>query len=91
MFYLVAGMAFLGLTTLSRVKHLPFIAAPPLYVFAGLLLALSPFALALPNPVNDGFLVVDPLVVIEHATEAIVIISLTSAGLAIDTSLGWRS
>ena len=87
-FYLVSGIAFFGLTVLPRVRAVPFIAAPPLYVAAGALLALTPLALSLPDPLADGPMAIDPLKVVEHASELIVIVSLTGAGLAIDTPLG---
>lgn len=89
-FYLAAGVAFFGLTVLPRVRAMPFIAAPPLYILAGALLALSPFALALPDPLGKG-ITTNPLVVVEHVSELIVIVSLTGAGLALDTAPGWRS
>ena len=86
-FYLVAGLAFFGLTIIPRQTRFPFIAAPPLYIVAGALLALSPFALPTIDPRAGEF----ALTVVEHASELIVIVSLTGAGLAIDRAVGWRS
>ena len=84
--YLVAGCGFLVLTILATVRH-GFAAAPVLYVCAGFLLALTPLALPILNPLGTGL----ELKVIEHASELIVIISLAGAGLAIDRPTGWRS
>ena len=86
-FYLVSGLAFLGLIVLPRLRRLPFLVAPPVYLAAGAALALSPFALYLPNPLAGGL----ELKAVEHATELIVIVSLTGAGLSIDTPPGWKS
>lgn len=86
-FYLVAGLAFFGLTILPRQTRLPFIAAPPLYILAGALLALSSLGL----PILDPRAGETTLRVVEHASELIVIVSLTGAGLAIDRAVGWRS
>ena len=90
LFYLISGAAFFGLTILPRLRHVPFIAAPPLYLMAGVLLALTPLMFALPDPLSHAAIEATPLAIIEHASEAIVIISLAGAGLAIDTALGWR-
>ena len=86
-FYLVAGLAFFGLTILPRLRRVPFLAAPPLYVCAGALLASSSVALPLPHPLGDEF----ARKVVEHASEIIVIVSLKGAGLAIDKRPGWRA
>ena len=61
-FFAVSGIAFLGLTVIPRIRAVPFIAAPPLYLLAGALLALSPLALPLPDPLAGGL----ALSVVEH-------------------------
>ena len=86
-FYLVAGLAFFGLAVLPRLRHVPFLAAPPLCVGAGALVALSSVALPLPHPLGSAL----DRKVIEHASEIIVIVSLKGAGLAIDKRPGWRA
>ena len=86
-FYLVSGLAFFSLIIIQLQTRLPFIAAPPLYIVIGAVLALSPFAL----PTIDPRLGDMSLLVVEHATELIVIVSLVGAGLAIDKKMGLRS
>ena len=85
-FYTVAGLGFLLLTILPAIRH-GFAAAPVIYVVAGALLALSPLALPVLDPMGSEL----EIKVIEHASELIVIISLAGAGLAIDRPVGWRS
>jgi len=86
-FYLTAGLAFFGMIIVPRIRDRLFIAAPPFYILAGAALALSPFALFLPDPLATS----TQLKIVEHATEVIVIISLTGAGLAIDKPFGWKT
>lgn len=89
--YLTLGLSFFVLTLQPAVRHLPFIAAPPLFLAAGFLIATWPAAGLLPDLVEREAFVISRTVVIEHVTELIVIVSLAGAGLAIDTGPGWRS
>jgi NhaP-type Na+/H+ or K+/H+ antiporter len=82
--YLVAGIGLMGLTTLPLVCSDKPISVPLLYVIGGGLLALSPFALPVADPLAGEF----SRFLIDHATELIVIIALAAAGLAIDREAG---
>ena len=84
--YTIIGLALLGLTALPLICGRRLISVPTIYVAAGALLALTPLAMPIPNPM-DGYV---PLRVIEHATELIVIIALAAAGLAVDREGGAR-
>jgi len=84
-FYLLFGLAFLGLTLAPAFAHTRWFNPPALYIAIGAVAAL--FGLPLITPLDDGI----GTVVIEHAAELIVIISLAGAGLAIDTPASWRS
>ena len=82
--YLVAGIGLFGLTALPQASGRRLLSVPTLYVIAGALLALSPFALPVLDP-RDGE---GARFLIEHFTELIVIIALAVAGLAVDREAG---
>ena len=84
-YYLLTGLAFLGLTLAPALSHTRWFNPPAFYIGVGALAA----ALGLPllTPL-DGELGAK---VIEHVSELIVIISLAGAGLAIDTPASWRN
>ncbi|MBH5321016.1 cation:proton antiporter domain-containing protein [Aurantiacibacter sediminis] len=82
--YLAIGLALFGLSSIPLACGKRFISVPTMYVAAGALLALTPFAVPMPDPL-DGYL---SLRVVEHATELIVIIALAAAGLAVDRQAG---
>ncbi|APE29282.1 cation:proton antiporter [Aurantiacibacter gangjinensis] len=87
--YFVLGLGLLGLTALPMVCGRRLISVPTIYVMAGGLLAFTPFAMPIPNPL-DGY---TQVLIIEHATELIVIIALAAAGLAVDRTgglAGWQ-
>ena len=89
-FYAVGGAAFFGMTFMPLLQQQKFVSVPTVYVIVGALLALSPFALPLLDPIEGGLQVK----VIEHVTELIVIVSLAGAGLAVDRRMGikrWMS
>ena len=82
--YAVVGLALFGLTlqpTLARRYHINL---PALYIGIGILAAL------IGAPVISPFGPDLMAKVLTHASEIIVIVSLTGAGLAIDTQFGWR-
>jgi NhaP-type Na+/H+ or K+/H+ antiporter len=82
--YLVAGVGLMGLTTLPLICSDRPISIPLLYVLGGALLALSPFALPVADPLAGEL----SRFLIDHATEMIVIIALAAAGLSIDRQAG---
>ncbi|WP_051881644.1 cation:proton antiporter [Parvularcula oceani] len=86
-FYIAGGTAFFGLTFLPLLQQSRFVSVPTIYVIAGALLALSPFALPFIDPRHGGL----ELVVIEHLSELVVIVSLAGAGLAVDRPTGVKS
>ena len=86
--YIVAGLAFLGMTmsALMDRPHLPSV--PILTVAAGALLALTPMAALVLDPQGAKL----ALTAFKHASELIVIIAIAGAALAIDrpgTLAGW--
>lgn len=83
-FYIIAGIAFFGLTILPLLSGLKLVSVPTLYVAVGALLAVSPLNLPVVDPLNSEL----SRLVIEHFTELIVIIALAGAGLAIDRAPG---
>lgn len=84
-FYLLFGLAFLGLTLAPAFSHTRWFNPPAIYIAIGAVAAA--FGLPLVTPFDDGI----GTTVIEHAAELIVIISLAGAGLAIDTPASWRN
>ncbi|MEL7332043.1 MAG: cation:proton antiporter, partial [Cyanobacteria bacterium J06560_2] len=79
-FYIVFGLALLGLTWLPDLKGSRFINVPLLYFLLAAILFSQSLGLPLIDPVNIKM----HTVVTEYITEIIVIISLAGAGLAID-------
>ena len=81
-YYSLIGMAFLGLTFQPALRKSLFYNIPVLYISVGVLAA----GLGLPviDPLNSQ----TELKIVEHASELIVIVSLTGAGLAIDLKMG---
>jgi NhaP-type Na+/H+ or K+/H+ antiporter len=84
-FYSAIGLALLGLSFESAFSRHRLVNMPLFFIIAGVILAV----LGLPT--------IDPrraeveTAVIEHVSELIVIISLTGAGLAIDTRMTWKN
>lgn len=84
-FYVIAGLAFVGFTVLPMLSSLRLLSVPMIYVLVGAVLAWL------------GLPVIDPMVgdlslaVVEHATELIVIVSIAGAGLAVDRPMGGRA
>ncbi|MAM88357.1 MAG: cation transporter [unclassified Hahellaceae] len=85
-FYIVTGLVFAGFTFVPLFGRSPFVTAPIVFLIAGALLALSPLALPLVDPL-ESVLSRDT---IEYLTELIVIIALAGAGLAVDREAGKR-
>ena len=83
-FYIVIGLALFGLTFQPALARYRLFNLPLLYVGVGAL--FGGVALARIDPLQGGW----QSMVIEHASELIVIISLAGAGLAIDTVAGWH-
>lgn len=83
--YGAIGLALLGLTIQPALARFRFINVPLFFVCFGALLA----GLGIPaiDPRAGGL----ATLVVEHASELIVIISLAGAGLAIDTHMSWRN
>ena len=84
-FYTVMGLALFGLTFQPALARYKWFNLPLFYVAFGML--FGGVYMARIDPLDGGW----ESVVIEHASELIVIISLAGAGLAIDTKAGWRS
>ncbi len=87
--YLVAGLAFFGLTFLPTMLGPKPVGVPVLYVAAGAALALVPVGVPLVDPRQGEF----ARALVEHAAELIVIVALMGAGLAVDRREGlfaWR-
>lgn len=85
LFYILVGVAFLGLTIKPAFSQRFFYNVPAFYILIG---ALS-IGLGLPQISPFGTEI--EAKVLEHITELIVIIALAGAGLAIDKKMGWRS
>ena len=83
--YLVAGLSLMGLTVLPLVSRGRPISIPLIYVAAGAVLALGPLALPVIDPRDTDF----QRFLIEHLTEAIVIVALSAGGLSVDRRGGW--
>ncbi|WP_442613741.1 cation:proton antiporter [Parasphingopyxis sp.] len=84
-FYTIIGVALLGLTLQPALSQYRFTNFPLFYIVIGIGLAL--IGLPALDPLDGGL----SAMVIEHASELIVIISLAGAGLAIDTKESWRN
>ncbi|MEX3014036.1 cation:proton antiporter domain-containing protein [Gymnodinialimonas hymeniacidonis] len=83
-FYLIAGMAFFGLTVLPMMCGIRLISVPTLYVAVGMVIGLLAPAMDFIDPMaGEG-----PRVLLEHMTELIVIVALAGAGLAVDRVAG---
>ena len=85
-FYIVTGLVFAGFTFVPLFGRSPFVTAPIIFLIAGALLALSPVALPVVDPLES----VLSRNTIEYLTELIVIIALAGAGLAVDREAGKR-
>lgn len=83
-FYLIAGMAFFGLTVLPMMCGLRLISVPTLYVIVGMVIGLLAPAMAFIDPLSGE----GPRLLLEHLTELIVIVALAGAGLAVDRVAG---
>ncbi|MEE4210287.1 MAG: cation:proton antiporter [Parvularcula sp.] len=84
-FYIVIGGALFFLSLRPALERFPWINVPLLYVIVGAVLVWSG------APVLDPRTDVLSAVVLQHASELIVIISLAGAGLAIDTPGNWKN
>ena len=84
-FYVLLGLAFLGLTLAPAFAHARWFNPPAIYIGIGA--AAASLGLPLLTPLDDGI----GTTIIEHSAELIVIISLAGAGLAIDTPASWRA
>ena len=82
--YALVGAALFGLTMQKPLARRFHINLPALYVIIGIMAAFVGAAVL--SPLADTL----QAKVITHASELIVIVSLTGAGLAIDTKMGWR-
>lgn len=83
--YTIVGLALFGLTLQPALSRWRIFNLPLFYIAAGILLGL--WGSAKIDPRLGGW----QSMVIEHASELIVIISLAGAGLAIDTVGTWRN
>lgn len=86
-FYIVFGLALLGLTWLPDLKGSRFINVPVLYCLLAFILFSQSLGLPTIDPVDNKV----HTVVTEYITEIIVIISLAGAGLAIDRKFRFRT
>ena len=85
LFYTILGLAFLGLTLQPALAKIRIVNVPLLYVLVGMGLAWA--GLPVIDPLDGGL----SAKIVEHAAELIVIVSLSGAGLAIDTPASWRN
>ncbi|SLN17724.1 cation:proton antiporter [Pseudooctadecabacter jejudonensis] len=83
--YTVVGLALFGLTLQPALARYRIFNLPLIYVLFGIGLAATGFAGV--DPTQGGW----RSMVVEHAAELIVIISLAGAGLAIDTRGSWSN
>ena len=83
--YALVGLALFGLTLQPALARRFHINLPALYVLIGMFAAVVIGAPAI-SPLTSMM----SAKIITHASEIIVIVSLTGAGLAIDTKAGWR-
>jgi sodium/hydrogen antiporter len=81
---LILGLAFFGLTFLTRLLSKTLISIAMVYIAVGMLLAFIFPNLPGVDPVENGLL-------IERLSELAVIISLMEVGLKLDRPFGWRS
>jgi sodium/hydrogen antiporter len=82
--FLAAGAGALLAAALPRVLSGRAFSMPLVFLAAGLLLFALPLGLPRPDPVTyRGW--------VEHVTEAVVIVSLMGAGLALNRPVGWRT
>lgn len=81
--YAAAGVAMLLAALLPRLLRSAPISLPIVFLATGVLLFSWLEWLPNPDPLANG-------AVVEHVTEACVIISLMGAGLALDRPIGWR-
>ena len=82
--YALIGAALFGLTMQKPLARRFHINLPALYIVIGVIAAVVGAGVL--SPLADEL----QAKVITHASELIVIVSLTGAGLAIDTRMGWR-
>ena len=85
--YVIAGIAFLCLAIFPIVKGTKIISAPIMFVTMGALLSMLPVNI----PLIGEVVYAENNRVFEHITELLVILSLASAGLAVDRPVGWKS
>jgi NhaP-type Na+/H+ or K+/H+ antiporter len=88
--YVIAGLALLGMASLPTLIGRTPLSLPMLYIGLGAVAFLLPGGLPALHPITDNGLTV----ALEYATELVVILSLTGAGLRIDRRPGlkaWRS
>lgn len=83
--YTVVGLALFGLTLEAALSRFRVVNLPAFYVALGALVGW--LGVSQINPLDGGW----QSIVVEHAAELIVIISLAGAGLAIDTVGSWRN
>ncbi|EAQ29159.1 Na+/H+ antiporter, CPA1 family protein [Erythrobacter sp. NAP1] len=81
------GVALVLAVALERKLARFSLSLPMVYVLAGFLITLLPVDLPSLNPASDSF---DALT-LEYVTEFIVIVSLASAGIAIDRPVSWTN
>ncbi len=77
------GLVLIGATWLPHLLKQRVLSFPIIYVGLGFLLYQLPLPFPDPNPVRLGRQT-------EHLTELVVLIALVSAGLRIDTPIGWK-
>ncbi len=81
--YTAAGLAMFLAALLPRILQRAPISLPMIFLATGIILFSALDWLPSPDPMTNGS-------VVEHVTEACVIISLMGAGLALDRPVGWR-
>lgn len=81
--YAAAGVAMLLAALLPRLIQRAPVSLPMIFLSTGIILFSWLEWLPNPDPLSNG-------TIIEHVTEACVIISLMGAGLALDRPIGWR-
>ncbi len=85
-FYLIAGLALLGLVWLPRRRAGKAVGVPLIYLLVGMILFAGPLLGRHPDPMGTPI----DAAITELATELIVIISLVASGLSIDQPPGLR-
>jgi len=86
-FYILTGMAFMTLTLFPFLKGIRLVSSPIIFILSGALLAISPLHV----PFFDVRMDDKAMLLFEHFTEIIVIISLAGAGLALDRKIGFKN